>query len=295
MLSRRRAMLYAQILLNGLILGGLYACIAVGFSLVWGVLNVINLLHGSFIVLGSYVAFFAWRALGLHPFASIIIAGALLFAIGYATQVGLINRVINAPVLTTLVLTFGLDLIFNNAMLLAFTADYRTVQLAKPLGSANLGGLVVPLDRLSAMLIAFLLTALLHEALRRSRIGRAIVAVRMDREAAALMGVRVNRIYAITFAIGAAMAGAAGCLLSMVFPISPLNSGEFLGIAFVVCVLGGLGSIAGAVVGGLALGVIQSFGALIIGPQHGLTITFVLLILLLIFRPTGLLGRRGYE
>lgn len=288
-------MLYAQILLNGLVLGGLYACIAVGFSLVWGVLNVINILHGSFVVLGSYIAYFAYAHLGIHPFLSIGLSGGILFALGYVVQAGLINRVMGAPVLTTLVLTFGLELLLNNGILLAFSADYRTVQLADPLGSTVIGGLVLPLERVYAMLLAIGLTGLLYLMLAKSRVGRAIVAVRMDSEAAALMGVKVKRIYAITFGVGALMAGAAGSLLSIVFPISPLNSTEFLGIAFVVCVLGGLGSIAGAMVGGLALGVIESFGALFIGPEHGLTIAFVLLILLLVFKPTGIMGRRGYE
>ena len=288
-------MLYAQILLNGLILGGLYACIAVGFSLVWGVLNVINILHGSFVVLGSYVAYFAYVNLGIHPFVSILLAGALLFALGYLVQAGIINRGVGAPVLTTLVLTFGLDLLLNNGILLAFSADYRTVQLQDPMGSILVGGLVVPMERLSAMAVALALTGLLYLLLVRSRVGRAIVAVRMDAEAAALMGVRVKRIYAVTFGIGALMAGAAGSLLSVIFPISPLASSEYLGIAFVVCVIGGLGSVAGALVGGLMLGVIQSFAALFIGPQHGLTIAFVLLIVLLILKPTGIMGRKGYE
>ena len=288
-------MLYAQILINGLVLGGLYACIAVGFSLVWGVLNVINILHGTFVVLGSYIAYFAYAHLGIHPFLSIVLSGALLFALGFAVQAGLINRVMGAPVLTTLVLTFGLELLLNNGILLAFSADYRTVQLANPLGSVVVGGLVLPLERVFAMLLALGLTFLLYLMLAKSRVGRAIVAVRMDSEAAALMGVKVKHIYAVTFGVGALMAGAAGSLLSIVFPISPLNSTEFLGIAFVVCVLGGLGSIAGAMVGGLALGVIESFGALFIGPEHGLTIAFMLLIILLIFKPTGIMGRRGYE
>jgi branched-chain amino acid transport system permease protein len=288
-------MLYAQILLNGLVLGGLYACIAVGFSLVWGVLNVINIVHGTFVVLGSYVAYFSYVYFGIHPFVSILPAAAALFVLGYAMQWGLINRVMGAPVLTTLVLTFGLFLVLHNLMLLAFSADYRTVQLQNPLGSTFIGGLVVPLDRLFAMLLALGLTGLLYLVLVRSRMGRAIISVRMDREAAALMGVKVKQIYAITFGIGALMAGAAGSLLSLIFPISPLNDTQFLSIAFVVCVLGGLGSIAGAMVGGLALGVIQSFAALLIGPQHGLTVAFVLLILLLIFKPTGIIGRKGFE
>jgi branched-chain amino acid transport system permease protein len=288
-------MIYLQITANGLVLGGLYACIAVGFSLVWGVLNVINILHGTFIVLGSYVAYFAYVHAGIHPFLSIFIAGGILYGLGYGIQAGFINRVIAAPVLITLTLTFGLDLVLNNAILVAFTADYRSINLARPLGSIEIGPVFLPGDRVAAMGLALVLTFLLYRLLRDSRTGRAIVAVRMDREAAALMGVDVKRINAITFAIGALMAGAAGALLSIIFPISPLNSATFLGKAFVVCVLGGLGSVPGAMVGGLVLGIIESFGSYWFGPEHAVTISFALLLTLLFVRPSGLLGRRGYE
>jgi branched-chain amino acid transport system permease protein len=288
-------MINVQILANGLVLGGLYACIAVGFSLVWGVLNVINILHGTFIVLGSYVAFFAFNYVGLHPFASVIVAGGVLYVVGYVLQIGLINRVITAPVLITLTLTFGLDLVINNAMLVAFTADYRKINLANPLGSIEIGPIFLPGDRVAAMALALLLTLLLYGLLRNTRIGRAIVAVRMDREAAALMGVEVSRVNAVTFGIGALMAGAAGALLSIVYPISPLNSSLFLGKAFVVCVLGGLGSVPGAMIGGLVLGIVESFGAFWFGPEHAVTISFALLLILLFVRPSGLLGRKGYE
>jgi branched-chain amino acid transport system permease protein len=287
--------LWLQILANGLILGGLYACIAAGFSLVWGVLNIINILHGSMIVLGAYLAFFAYTLLGIHPLASIIIVAALFFGIGYLIQAALINRMIAAPVLLTLTLTFGLDLMLNNAMLVAFKADFRQLVLDPPLGSVSLGTLAVPVDRLLAMVLAFVLTGLLYLVLSRSRIGRAIVAVRMDRWAAALMGVDVRRIYAITFGLGALMAGASGPLLAMIFPISPLTAPAYLGKAFVVCVLGGLGSVPAVIVGGIVLGIVESFAALWFGPEHAITVSFALLILFLIFRPTGLLGRKGFE
>ena len=288
-------MLYLQILLNGLVLGGLYALIAVGFSLVWGVLNVINILHGTFIVLGSYIAYYAHLYFGIHPFVSVIISGSVLFCLGYVIQAGIINRVIAAPVLMTLTLTFGLDLLLNNAMLIAFTADYRKLILTDSLGSYDLWGLILPLNRVAGVGLAALLTFGLYRLLRDSNIGRAIVAVRMDREAAALMGVRVNRINAVTFALGALMAGAAGSIFSIVYPISPINSGLFLGKAFVICILGGLGSVPGAMIGGIALGVIESYGALFFGPEHATTLAFVILIALLIFRPTGIMGRKGYE
>lgn len=288
-------MIYVQILANGLVLGGLYACIAVGFSLVWGVLNVINILHGTFIVLGSYIAFFAYNYGGIHPFVSVIIAGGTLYVTGYAIQKSLINRVVTAPVLITLTLTFGLDLVLNNAMLVAFTADYRKINLANPITSLELGPVFLPGDRVAAMALALLLTILLYWLLRNTRTGRAIVAVRMDREAAALMGVDVKTVNAVTFGIGALMAGAAGALLSIVYPISPLNSSLFLGKAFVVCVLGGLGSVPGAMISGLVLGIVESFGAFWFGPEHAVTISFALLLVLLFVRPGGLLGKRGYE
>jgi branched-chain amino acid transport system permease protein len=246
-------------------------------------------------VLGSYIAYFVYVHLGVHPFISTVIAGGALYVLGHVLQAGIINRVISAPVLITLTLTFGLDLILNNAMLVAFTADYKGVTLARPLGSIELGPVFLPGDRVAAMALAILLTVLLYRLLRDSSIGRAIVAVRMDREAAALMGVDVNRINAITFAIGAFMAGAAGALLSIIFPISPLNGPLFLGKAFVVCVLGGLGSVPGALAGGLLLGVIESFSSYWLGPEHAVTVSFALLLLLLFVRPSGLMGRRGYE
>jgi branched-chain amino acid transport system permease protein len=199
-----------------------------------------------------------------------------------------------APVLITLTLTFGLNLVLENAMILAFKADYRKVILDPPLGILDLGAIVITKDRLYAMALAIVLVLLLHLLLRATRIGRAIVAVRMDRDAAALMGVNVPRIYAITFALGACMAGAAGSLMSVVFPISPLTSNVFLGKAFVICVLGGLGSVPGVMVGGLVLGVLESFGSLWLGPDYSTTIAFVLLLALLLFRPTGLMGKRGF-
>ncbi len=275
-------------------LGGLYACIAAGFSLVWGVLNVINILHGSFIVLGGYLAFYAYAAFGIHPFFSLLIAAPLFFALGYALQRGLINRMIAAPVLLTLTLTFGLDLMLSNAMLSAFTADFKKITLDPPLGVVFLGPVVMPVDRLLAMVLAIALLGLLYLTLSRSRIGRAIVAVRMDREAAALMGVRVKSVYAVTFGLGTLMAGVSGPLLAMIFPISPLSGPAYLGKAFVVCVLGGLGSVPGALVGGLALGLAESFGSLWFGPEHATTLAFVLLIVILLVRPEGLLGRKGY-
>ena len=282
-----------QILANGIVLGALYACLAVGFSLVWGVLNIINLLHGSFIVLGGYLTFFAWFHFGIHPLVILPFVAMFLFLVGYAVQYLFINKVVTSPVLVTLILTFGLDLILYNIMIVYFSATPRQVTLN--LGSVQFLGVFMPIDRLLGMGLALVLTGLLYWLLRGSRIGRAIVAVRMDRAAAALMGIRINHIYAVTFGIGALMAGATGVIFAMIFPVTTNLIGIYLGKAFVVCVLGGLGSVPGALVGGLALGFVESFAAHFFGPQHALTFGFLLMLLVLIVKPTGLVGVKGYE
>jgi len=258
-------------------------------------LNVINLIHGSLIVLGSYLAWGLYQALGISPWYVLLVAAPLFFALGYLLQLLLLNRVIDAPVLVTLTLTFGLDLILNNAMIYFFKADYRKLTLSPALGSVSLFDVVVPVDRLLATAFALTLTGVLYLVLRRLRVGRAIVAVRLDRDAAVLMGVDVRSIYAIAFGLGAALAGCAGVLMALIFPISPLTSSTFLGKAFVVCVLGGLGSVSGALAGGLLLALVEGIGSASIGPSHATTLSFALLILFLIARPQGLLGRKGFE
>jgi branched-chain amino acid transport system permease protein len=275
-------------------LGGLYACVAVGFSLIWGVLNVINLMHGVLVVLGGYLAWLSWSWFGLHPLLSLPFVALLTGLLGALIQGGLLNFVIRAPVLITLVVTFGLELIGTNVLLLIFGADYRTIRPNLALGTAVVGGLRIPLDRAVAAAAALVMTGLLWLILRRSWLGRAIVAVRMDRDASLLMGIRVNGIHVATFALGAALAGTAGCLLGVVFPISPLQSESYLGTAFTVCVLGGLGSVTGAAAGGLLLGIVESFAALFVGAENAPIISLLLLIGLLAVRPDGLVGRRGY-
>jgi branched-chain amino acid transport system permease protein len=245
----------AQTIVNGLALGALYACLAVGFSLVWGVLNVINMLHGTFVVLGGYLAFFMWSYLGVHPILAIPVVGAALFVLGFVLQYTVTNKVIGAPVLTTLTLTFGLDMLLYNIMTVYFTATPRRIRL--DLGSIEIMGVQMPADRLIGMALALALTGMLYYVMRTSKIGRAIVAVRMDRMAAQLMGIRINTIYAVTFGIGA--------------------------------------MVPGAFVGGLILGVVESVAAQHLGPQVAPIVGFLLLLFLLLVKPTGLMGVKGYE
>jgi branched-chain amino acid transport system permease protein len=282
-----------QTLVNGIVLGALYACLAVGFSLVWGVLNVINMVHGSLIILGGYLTFFAWHSYGIHPLIALPFVALLLYGIGYLMQLLVINRVVDQPVLTTLTLTFGLDLMLYNFMTVYYTAT--PVRVTLDLGVVEFGGIFLPVDRLAGMALALIMTSLLYVVLRGSRIGRAIVAVRMDRSAAELMGIRVEQIYAITFGIGALMAGATGAVFAMVYPVTTNLAGPLLGKAFVVCVIGGLGSVQGALIGGFVLGIVESFAGHFLGPEHALTVGFLLMLVLLVVKPTGLSGVKGFE
>jgi branched-chain amino acid transport system permease protein len=184
-------------------------------------------------------------------------------------------------------------MILYNIMTVFFTATSR--RITTDYGTLDLGAVSLPVDRLLVTALALLLTALLYAVLRISSIGRAIVAVRMDRAAAILMGIRVNRIYAITFGIGALMAGAAGAASALIYPVSTSLSGAFLGKAFVVCVIGGLGSVPGALLGGLMLGLVESFAGYVLGPQHAVTVGFGIMLVVLLTRPAGLFGVKGFD
>jgi branched-chain amino acid transport system permease protein len=285
--------MFAQYIVNGLLIGSLYACLAVGFSLVWGVLNIINMLHGAFVVLGAYFVIYATQYLGGTPILWTAAACIVMFGVGCLIQRGFINKVVAAPIFITFTLTFGMDLLVQNVMVNTFTATPRSLPL--DYGSIQLAGLSISVARLGAMGLALALTGLLYWLLKHSSIGRAIIAVRMDRYAAALLGLNVPRIYAVTFGIGAFMAAAAGGAMAMAFPITPILDGTFLGKAFVICVLGGLGSVPGALIGGLVLGLLESFGALAFGSQWSASVGFAIMLFILVVKPTGIAGRAGYE
>ena len=288
-------MLFTQILVNSLLLGGIYACMAVGFSLVWGVMNILNVLHGTFLMLGGYVTFWLFSLYGVDPFLSIPVSAALMFVLGYGVQRGLINHIVRAPMFMSLILTFGLQLLVVRLAIYYWTGDFRSVQPSYASFSLNLGGVVIPFIRLSLFGMGLVLTGILFWFMGKTRTGRAIRATRMDIDSAQLMGVNIGRIYAVTYGLGAAVAATAGSLVSVGFSISPVSDVEFLSKSFVICTIGGLGNITGALAGGLILGLAENFGALYFGPGLQNAIGFMFLILVLIVRPTGLLGKAGFE
>ncbi len=292
--------LLAQDLVNGILAGGILAVVALGFSLVWGIMNIINLAHGAFIMLGAYVTWQLFTSFHLDPFLSLPVSFAVLFALGYLIQRYVINWVTRAPLLTTFLLTFGLSLLIVNIALQIWTGDTRGVTTAYSGTNFTLGGVTVPWAKVYTLIAALAITGVMQLWLTRSRTGRAIRATAMDIGAAQLTGVRVARIYAIVFGLGAGLAGVAGTLLSLSYSLNPAMGQPFLIKAFVVCVLGGLGSVQGALVGGLAYGIVEAFASQLdftIGSQHisgtGLqdAVALIVLLIVLIVRPTGIMGR----
>jgi branched-chain amino acid transport system permease protein len=284
-----------QAIVYGIVQGGLLALVAVGFSLVWGVMNVINLSHGALAVTGAYVAWVLNTKLGLDPFVALPIVAVCLFVAGYVIQRGLINLVINAPIFLTLLLTFGLSLVILNALQLFFTADDRSIATSYASQSFAVGGVNVPYGRLAACLLAVAVTLVLVVIMTRTRLGRAISATGMDRGAARLMGIRSRHIYAVTFGIAAALAGVAGTMIATVGSFNPTTTATELTVdGFVISVIGGLGNMYGALAGGLLLGLAESLGGLYLTGTWVNAIAMGVLIVTLIIRPSGLIGRAQY-
>ena len=286
-------LLIQQVVL-GLMLGGVYVAVAIGFSLVWGILNIVNLAHGALVVVGMYTTWYLFSHFGLDPFLTLPIAALALFVIGYILQRGVINRVIRAPLFFTLLLTFGINLVLINLFLVWFKADFRSVTTSYSGTGLVVVGVTVPYVRLAALVIALLLAGAVGLFLNRTRTGFAIQAVGADKDAAQLVGIDLRHVYALTFAVGAACAGVAGGLLSTIQAISPSAGEPYTLQAFVVVILGGLGRVSATVVGGLLFGLIEVLAQSQVpglGAGWSNAIAFAILVLVLVLRPQGLLGR----
>lgn len=278
-------MLLAQILLNGILLGGLYGLMALGMALVWGVLNIVNLAHGALVMLGGYCVYFLFTGLGIDPFAAIPIAMIVMFVFGYLLQRFVLNLIIRSALLNTLLLTFGLDVVLTYLAQLAFTADFRTINPSYAGANMTIAGLTLPLLRFAAFVAALILATLLWLLLQRTRLGRAIRATAQNLVAARLYGIDPARLYALTFGIGAALAGAAGGLYGMVAQVTPYIGATLTAKSFVITIMGGLENPFGIVAGGIVIGVIEALASVYIGPTFTDAISFGLLVLILILRP----------
>lgn len=279
-----------QGIVSGLLAGGVYAMIALGMALIFGVMRVINVAHGTLLMLGGYTTYWLFALYGLNPFLSLIVSFPLLFFIGVLLQRFFVYRVVGAPELSSLILTFGLSILITNLAMLSWTSDYRSVEFLT--GSFLLGPIAVSKSRLLTFGTALAVTVLAFLFLNKTKTGKAIRATSQHRELAQICGINVRRVDIITFGFASGLAGAGGSLISVMFSIFPEMGRGYVFKSFLVIVLGGAGNYPGAFLGGLILGVVEGLTSLLLSAQLSEVIAYVLLVVLLLVRPTGLLGGR---
>jgi branched-subunit amino acid ABC-type transport system permease component/ABC-type branched-subunit amino acid transport system substrate-binding protein len=281
-----------QTVTSGLLTGGIYALIGIGLTIIFGVMRVVNFAHGALVMVGMYATFFLFTYLHVDPFLSLLIVMPGMFLVGALIQKTLIAPVLKAPERNQILLTEGVSILLINVALLAFTANYLTMTTSYAGATLHLGGVSLSLPQMAAFAIAFIITAAVYLFLMRTNMGRQIRAAAQDAEAAQLLGINIKRVQAITFGLGVAAAGAAGSLLMPVYyRVEPYAGAPFTLKAFVVVVLGGMGSVTGALAGGIVLGIAEALGAVYVSTGYKDVIGFVIFLLVLTVKPSGLLGR----
>ncbi len=280
----------AQAVVNGLLIGGVYALVSIGVTLIFGVVKIVNFAQGEFVMIGMYVSFFLANSFGVDPLLSLLVSMPVLFAVGVLVQHFLIRRVLALGDMPQIFLTFALSLLLMNVALLLFTANYRTVQTAYSELSFHIGPLYFAVAKLIAFGIARLLSAVLYLFLHGTDLGKAMRAAAQNREVAMLMGINPDRVFCVAVGVALALAGAAGSLLMPFYPAYPLVGQIFVLMAFVAVVLGTLGNITGALIASLMMGVAESLGVQFVGADSGLIVVFIMLLLTLALRPNGLFG-----
>ncbi|MEY2668932.1 MAG: hypothetical protein RJA59_1570 [Pseudomonadota bacterium] len=283
--------IFLQSLLSGVLIGGAYALIGVGLTIIFGVMRIINFAHGDLVMLGMYASYFLFTLGNVDPFVSIVFVFPLLFLFGALLQKTVINKVLNALPQNQILLTIGIGLILSNTMMLLFTSDYRIISTTYSSGSFRLGDISVSTPLLLSFAITAAITAVLYWFLLKTNTGQAIRATAQDRDAAQLMGVNVKRMSILATGIGAGLAAVAGSLISPTYYIFPQVGQPFTLKAFVIVVLGGMGSVMGATVGGVLIGATESLAGAYISSGLKDLVVYVLFLLILLFKPAGLFGK----
>ncbi|GAB5460628.1 branched-chain amino acid ABC transporter permease [Hoeflea alexandrii] len=279
--------------LNGLTTGGLYALVALGLTLIYGVLHIINFAHGALLMLGLYAVYFLNVQFGIDPYVALLIVPPAMFALGYALQRGIIGRASHGRDENILLVTLGLSIIIENLSLFFFRSDTRTVDTPYSFDVIEIFGAFLPYPKVVAFIGALVTAALLWLLMSRTDLGRAIRALAKERKGAQLVGINADHVFAMSFGLGIACLGVAACLLLPSYYVNPQVGGGFVLIAFTIVVLGGMGSFVGALIGGLIIGVVEALGGLFLGESLGQIGIFLIFILVLIFRPTGLFGAKA--
>jgi branched-chain amino acid transport system permease protein len=285
------SILFASVL-NGITTGAVYALIALGLTLIYGVLHIINFAHGASLMVALYGVYFLKEKLGIDPYLALPIMVPAMFALGYVLQRGVINQASHGKDENILLVTLGLSIILENLALLFFKSDTRNIETAYTLTTVSIGPAMIALPKLVAFAGALVVSSVLLAVMRYTDLGRAIRAVAKEKHGARLMGIDVDHVYAMCFGIGLACLGAAACFLLPAYYVNPLVGSGFVLVAFTIVVLGGMGSFVGALIGGLLIGVVESVGGLYLGESLGQVGIFVIFIAVLLFRPQGLFGAR---
>lgn len=283
--------LFAQLLVSGLGMGFIFALIAIGLTLIYGVMDVVNFAHGEFLMVAMYASFFAWQAWGVDPIVAVPVVAAAMFAFGVGVYWLLVRRVLGKSMHSQIFATFGLMVFLQALAQFVFGADYRAVQQSVLSGVVEIGGIALPGPQLASMAGASVATALLYVLVFRTRTGRLLRAASQDRVAASTLGIDADRMYALAWGIGAAAVGAAGALLSSFYPVFPRVGGAFVLVAYVVVALGGFGSIHGALVAGVLIGLLQTLAGFYVSSQLKFVPVYALYLLVVLLRPRGLFGR----
>jgi len=284
---------FVQAFLNGLLVGGVYALIASGMALIFGVMRLVNFAHGAFLMLGTYLSYYGWVLLGLNPYLAFPLWGAVLFLFAVGIYRVLVRRVMGASDFLQILLTEGISLTLVGLAQLVFGADYRQINLPIANRITGFGSLHFSVGYILSFAVSLALVIALTQFLARTEMGRAIRAVAQNRSVAPLMGIRVERVSAITFGMGIACAGIAGALLLPIFWTNPTVGAPYTLKSFVIVVLGGMGSVQGAALGGLLLGVAEQFTAYTWADRYTEVVNFVIFLLVLLFRPQGLFGGKA--
>ncbi|NDF44250.1 MAG: branched-chain amino acid ABC transporter permease [Betaproteobacteria bacterium] len=280
-------------LLNGITTGAVYALIALGLTLIYGVLHIINFAHGASLMVALYAVYFLKEHAGIDPYLAFPVVVPAMFALGYGLQRGIINRASHGKDENILLVTLGLSIMLENLALLFFKSDTRTIETTYTLTTVAIGPAMIALPKLVAFAGALVVSGLLVWMMRATDLGSAIRAVAKEKQGARLMGIDVDHVYAMCFGIGLACLGAAACFLLPAYYVNPMVGSGFVLVAFTIVVLGGMGSFEGAFVGGLLIGVVESLGGLYLGESLGQVGIFVIFIAVLLFRPQGLFGARA--
>ena len=278
-------------LIMGILLGGLYAVIALGLSLVFGVMRLLNVAHGDLVIFGSYFAYLVITFLGIDPILSLVLGIPFLFLIGFAIQKFLMARAFKLSMEAPLIITFGISLVLENVYQIMFSPMSRGISTSYSMESFVLGRIYIPIVYVLNFIAALLVMVSLHAFLKRTYLGQAIIAASQDAVAAQLKGINTARIFAMTFGIAGATAAVAGVFLGLTFPFTPISGISFLIVAFGVVILGGLGSVLGTFMGGMILGLAQTLGAHFFGSAAQMLILDIMVLVILAVRPQGLFGR----